>query len=413
MAVNNELLVMAARVFEEEELEFMALVEATTRLFALVMVAMEEEVDIDEIMNAEASWQYVTVNMEDYYVFSDVVFKMHFRMNCATYEALIQAVGNHLVATNRMQVERTPLRDILMIVIWILATPDTFRSVALRFGKRPSVVYYFYSYIIESLREMAPQYIRWPDEIERGEISGVFERATGFPGVCGCIDCTHVYITAPVDDAVNYRNRHHSYSINVQAVVDHNLTVRDLHVGEPGSMNDQRVFRRSALYTDLLEDVNHRHLTAEQHVVGDGAYTLTDFMMSPYENNGHLTERQLTFNKRLSQSRVRVENAFARAKGKWRRLKMIHSVNQENLIDHITASFVLHNFILLHGEQMIQMEDLQRPINEEEAGGIIPNPDDANNEVDHPRLEGAKGRGLEKRIFLTDYVLQPYGVHAD
>lgn len=78
-------------------------------------------------------------------------------------------------------------------------------------------------------------------------------------------------------------------------------------------------------------------------------------MMIPFRNNGHLTELQLNFNRRLSQCRVRVENAFARAKGKWRRLKFLHARNPLNVVDHITASFVLHNFIILHGEAMIDV----------------------------------------------------------
>lgn len=161
------------------------------------------------------------------------------------------------------------------MVIWIIATPDSFRSVALRFGVRPSTLWYFYSYIIEALREMAPRFITWPDAEERADISAAFLRATGFPSVIGCVDGTHVNITAPVRDRNNFINRHHTYSINVQAVVDNNLLVRDLHVGEPGSMQDRRVFRRSPLYSRLLQG---QGITRDQHLLGDGGYTLTDFV---------------------------------------------------------------------------------------------------------------------------------------
>lgn len=75
-------------------------------------------------------------------------------------------------------------------------------------------------------------------------------------------------------------------------------------------------------------------------------------MMIPFKNNGHLTQEQRNFNRRLSQARVRVENAFGRAKEKWRRLKFIHVRNQAHLIDHVTASFVLHNFLILNGEAL-------------------------------------------------------------
>lgn len=159
-------------------------------------------------------------------------------------------------------------------------------------------------------------------------------------------------------------------------------------------------------------------------------------MMMPYENNGHLTAAQLNFNTKLSQCRVRVENAFARAKGKWRRLKFLYARNQAYVVDHITASFVLHNFQILHGEEMLdvsivnvtkfcisfifhclllvteiiclQGEELGRAIGANEVLGVV-NGDEAEEvepvEPEHPLLDAARARGIEKRAFLTDHVL--------
>lgn len=158
-----------------------------------------------------------------------------------------------------------------------MATPDTFRSVALRFGVNPGTLYYFYSYIIQTLRELSAHYITWPSQQERDRIKNVFQRVSGFPSIVGCIDGTHVFVTKPVRYAAHYKNRYLSYSLNVQAVVDNNLLVRDLHVGEPGSMNDKRVFRRSALCRDLVLGENDR-LAFEEHLLGDGGYVLTDFV---------------------------------------------------------------------------------------------------------------------------------------
>jgi len=159
-----------------------------------------------------------------------------------------------------------------------MATPDTFRSVALRFGVNPGTLYYFYSYIIQALREMADHYISWPNEEERAQIQDAFLRVSGFPGIVGSIDGTHVSVTRPVRNAAQYRNRHHHYSLNVKAVIDNNLLVRDLTVGEVGSMTDNRVFRRSALCRDLVLGANDRLNVNHEHLVGDGGYTLADFV---------------------------------------------------------------------------------------------------------------------------------------
>ncbi|KAK3918582.1 Protein ANTAGONIST OF LIKE HETEROCHROMATIN PROTEIN 1 [Frankliniella fusca] len=181
-------------------------------------------------------WQPVEVNINEYHMFGDVCFKLHFRMSRVMFEELCEVVFNHLVEKNRVIRQRRPFPDIMLMVVWLMATPDCFRSVALRFGVTPSTLYYFYSYVILALTELAATYIKWPDAVERTHISQTFERATHFPGVIGCIDCTHINITAPLEDARQYINRHHSYSINVQAVVDHNLLVRHLHVGEVGTL---------------------------------------------------------------------------------------------------------------------------------------------------------------------------------
>lgn len=78
-------------------------------------------------------------------------------------------------------------------------------------------------------------------------------------------------------------------------------------------------------------------------------------MMIPFANNGHLTPAQRNYNRRLSQARVRVENSFGRAKGKWRRLFFLHARKQDVIVDHITASFVLHNFIIRNGQPLLDV----------------------------------------------------------
>ncbi|XP_034233348.1 protein ALP1-like [Thrips palmi] len=405
--------VMATQVVEEDDAD-----DDAVYLLA-IRIATEE---VEEVMALEEgqgladlggeSWTYITVDINEYHDMPDRVFRLHFRMGKVVFEALCDTLHQYLRDTGRLRRERRPFRDVVLMVLWILATPDSFRSVALRFGVSPGTLYYFYGYIIEALRELAPHYIQWPDNEDRERIRTTFEEASGFPGVVGSIDCTHVYVTAPVNDPASYRNRHHTYSHNVQVVVDCDLLVRDIHVGEVGSMNDKRVFRRSPLSESLLREEG---LTPpDEHLVGDGGYTLTYYMMIPFLNNGHLTEQQLNFNKRLSQCRVRVENAFARGKEKWRRLKFLHARNQNIVVDHITACFVLHNFIILNGEQALRGEELAQPINNNQIlGNRQNNNNNVNDEEDEDPdgferrelFERAKELGLEKRLFLMQHVL--------
>ena len=160
-----------------------------------------------------------------------------------------------------------------MMVLWILATPDTFRSVRVKFGVCPSTVHFHYKYIIEALRELAPKYIKWPSAFEMEVIAAVFEQLYGYPSVCGCIDGCHIRITAPLQQPHAYVDWHRDYSILLQGVCDHRLLFRDVFVGQPGSVGDKRTFRRSPLGQNILR----RHeVVRDKHLLGDGGYTLTD-----------------------------------------------------------------------------------------------------------------------------------------
>ncbi|KAK3911740.1 Putative nuclease [Frankliniella fusca] len=381
-------------VLEGEEYEMMIMQYAAVA--ALELVAMEEDEEVDY----EAVWVPVTVVINDFHNLGDPCFKIHFRMSRTVFEALTTTVFNHLVVKGRLKRERTPMQDILLMVVWLLATPDSFRSVALRFGVNPGTLYYFYLYVIQALRELAPEFITWPNAAERVVISEAFQELSGFPGIIGCIDCTHIQITAPLEESGRYVNRHHVYSINVQSVADNNMLVRQLHVGEAGSLHDRRIFRRSPLLRDLLLEPAGVYRTVHEHLVGDGGYGISDFMMIPFVDNGHLTPAQSTFNSKLSQCRVKVENSYALVKGKWRRLKMLYARRPDVVTDHITASFVLHNFILLNGEPYEKGSEGRLDRNE---------PDEANGEDDEEEdygidamLEECAQRGLEKRIHIMN-----------
>ena len=163
------------------------------------------------------------------------------------------------------------------MVLWILATPDTFRSVALRFGVHPGRVQEYYVYVIEALRELGPRFIRWPNNNERTVTKRVLERRSGFPGVIGIIDVRRIPISAPLEEAAAHRDYNMQKSISVQAVCDHRYLVNDLYIGEAGYLHDTRVFRRSPLCFNLLQ--RRDMLCADEHIIGDVAYMILDTVM--------------------------------------------------------------------------------------------------------------------------------------
>ncbi|KAJ8930623.1 hypothetical protein NQ314_016538 [Rhamnusium bicolor] len=128
----------------------------------------------------------------------------------------------------------------------------------------------------------------------------------------------------------------------------------DVDARWPGSVHDARVFRTSDIYPLGLA------LCAPNYfIIGDCAYRLLSWLIT--RNNGHLTHEQLHFNTTVSKTRVKVENAFALLKGRFRRLKELLDMNEEqNIVDTIISCCVLHNICLMQGD-----EDVQQYINED------------------------------------------------
>jgi len=54
---------------------------------------------------------------------------------------------------------------------------------------------------------------------------------------------------------------------------------------------------------------------ANSHILGDAAYELHQHLLTPFRDNGHLTERQRNYNYRHSTARVAVERCIGLLKG--------------------------------------------------------------------------------------------------
>ena len=141
------------------------------------------------------------------------------------------------------------------------------------FGVAKSVVHDHYIVLIQTLSEMSREYITWPTAAQRILTKNYCERKNRFPGVVGMMDGTLIKVTAPLIQKEQYFDRHHSYSTNVLAVCNHRLEFIHVYVGESGRSHDARVFSRTPLHDFLLE--NAEALSEDEHILADGAYTLT------------------------------------------------------------------------------------------------------------------------------------------
>lgn len=101
------------------------------------------------------------------------------------------------------------------------------------------------------------------------------------------------------------------------------------------------------------------------HLVGDKAYPLMPHLMTPYRDNGHLTEAQRHYNFCLSSVRSCIERAFCLLKKRFRCLKFLDVKDIVWGTRYIIACTVLHNICIMQNDNLeLRMEDFEE--NEDE-----------------------------------------------
>ncbi|CAN8020844.1 unnamed protein product, partial [Ixodes persulcatus] len=183
--------------------------------------------------------------------------------------------------------------------------------------------------------------VHFPSAAQFNTVMLDFFALAKFPGVTGCIDCTHVRIKSPGgDDAEVFRNRKGVFSINVQAVTGPQLQFYDVVVSWPGSVHDSRIFDNSRV----------RVLYEERRVpgvlLGDMGYACFFFLMTPLADPGPPNTPR-----GRQKAHIKTRNSVERAFGIWKRrfpcldMKLQHKPSRA--VQIITACAALHNLACL------------------------------------------------------------------
>lgn len=215
-----------------------------------------------------------------------------------------------------------------------------------------------------------------------------FEEHKRVPAVIGAIDGSHIPIKAPRECPENYINRKDFHSIVLQACCDHEMFFTNCYCGWPGSVHDSRVLRNS----DIFDSASNRHddfFPKNSHLLGDAAYPLKTWIMTPYKDNGHLTEQQKTYNYLHSSTRMVIEQAFALLKGRFRRLKYVDIDKVDDIPKIVIVACVLHNICLCNEDSFLDFMDNQ----DEEVNG-------------YESILTPNTPAVQKRSEITDYLTQ-------
>lgn len=120
-------------------------------------------------------------------------------------------------------------------------------------------------------------------------------------------------------------------------------------MGQVSSVHDMRVFRLSK-FENICNETN---FSRDSHILGDATYRLSKYVMVPFKDNNHLSERQKKFNYCLSSARMIVERSLGLLKGCFRSLLDTLPMQRRDLIPkYIIVCCIMHNICLLQNDMI-------------------------------------------------------------
>lgn len=290
-------------------------------------------------------------NRPDY---PDEEFKQAFRMSKATFDMICDELHSFIAKEDTTLRTAIPVKQRVAVCIWRLATGEPLRLVSKRFGLGISTCHKLVLEVCSAIKNvLMPKYLQWSDEVPLKKIKNEFESISGIPNVVGSMYTTHIPIIAPKISVAAYFNKRHternqktSYSITVQGVVDPRGVFTDVCIGWPGSMPDDQVLEKSALYQRA-----NGGLLEGDWIVGSSGYPLMDWILVPYTQQ-HLTWTQHAFNEKIGEIQKVAKVAFTRLKGRWSCLQKRTEVKLQELPVVLGACCVLHNICEMRKEEL-------------------------------------------------------------
>jgi len=152
--------------------------------------------------------------------------------------------------------------------------------------------------------------------------------------VSSAVDGCHIKIHPPLMSQKSYLNYKRFHSIVLMGFVQSDRQFSYVSVGFPGSNHDSYVLQRSNWWE--MAETN--------------AFPLRGYMMVPYKQCGQMVSPEMkTFNRKLSCTRVVVEQAFGDLQNRFRQCQDIYGTIA-NAVNTVIAACVIHNICIYNGD---------------------------------------------------------------
>ena len=181
---------------------------------------------------------------------------------------------------------------------------------------------------------------------------GFSYRSPYFHLCVGCLDGIIIPTEMPPNKDINIKDywadRKKTYGILAQCVCDSQYRFTYWSIKNPPSTHDSVSFTSSELYSTLISDDKCLPKVGQEsyYFVGDAAYSIASFLLTPHAGKQNLTEEQDSYNFYHSSCRIHIEQAFGILKSRWRVFSRKLKYNLERMTAILDVALRLHNFVI-------------------------------------------------------------------
>lgn len=178
------------------------------------------------------------------------------------------------------------------------------------------------------------------------------QQSMKFPCAFAAVDGCHIRLKCPTGEhaAKDYHNFKNFYSIILMAMVDGKGRFLWAASGMPGNCHDSTLLQSTEIWHKMkamceLNITTINGVEVPGLILGDNAFPFRTYLMKRFSASNK-TQEQRRYNKKLSGSRILVENAFGSLKMRFRELFRGSESSAENLKYSTLAAVTLHNILL-------------------------------------------------------------------
>jgi hypothetical protein len=300
------------------------------------------------------------------------------RMRRHTFDRLVQDLRPHIQGQHTHWREPIGVEKKVVVAMFKLMHGVCIPLVADKAALGKSIVHEILRQVCSAISIHFGHLIAWPTGRRPMRVAAGFQAKQGFPNCIGAIDGTHIYVNSPPNTiaAADHRNRHKSFSVLLQGVVDSKCYFTSINTGPPGSLHDSAHFKSTELYRKAEEGTMggfhddplgwDQGLPFPPYLVADRGYPLLSWCITPFKLGPMglpLSGEEAWFNRKHSSTRMSVERGFGILKARFKEIGTRSSLKLEFMPTVIHCCCILHNILLASKDRTLEQifEDCNLP----------------------------------------------------